>query len=172
MLFEQWWRICKRECCCTRERITVQISRTLLQSMKYTRKEWRALLIWSQAAAGHCGLCNAGCTNMVPRASIESEIHTLWDGMSVRLHTHRLGKNSRRFPEKFLFLITSRVTQFFSSGFTEIKTHYSLGFGHIKLRYRRLNYKYLLENYLSLIKHKIIKNSNWQWNYIKILSFY
>lgn len=65
---------------CTRESITVQISYTLLQSMKHARKEQqRAPLIWSQAAAtDRCGLCNAGCTNMVPRAPIESEIHTLW----------------------------------------------------------------------------------------------
>lgn len=66
--------------------ITVQISCTLLLSMKHMRKERHALLIWSLAAAGHCGLCNTRCTNMAPRVPIESEIHTLWDQTSLCIH--------------------------------------------------------------------------------------
>lgn len=44
-------------------------------------------LIWSRIAVGRCSLRNTGCTNMVPGAPIESEIHTLWGRLGLSLHT-------------------------------------------------------------------------------------
>lgn len=81
------------------------------------RNERRTLLIWSQVAAGYCGLCNAGCTNMVPQAPIESEIHTLWDCMSVPLHIRIAApKICVSSSKNFFCFITSCEAQFFHQG--------------------------------------------------------
>lgn len=73
-------------------------------------------LIWSRIAVGRCSLRNTGCTNMVPGAPIESEIHTLWGRLrplfayAPRVRLNR-GKNLRRFLRRNLFSVFSFISR-------------------------------------------------------------
>ena len=73
-------------------------------------------LIWSRIAVGRCSLRNTGCTNMVPGAPIESEIHTLWGRPGLSLHTRLVCGSPRQKsppipPKKPLFRVQCLISR-------------------------------------------------------------